>query len=85
MKLNIKKVATFYRVIIGGSSIKFGWYESGRAFIARDNELMTYSWAYINLVPIGVYTLYNYFYVGNTRYDKNMSGIVHYLIDECCK
>ena len=38
MKLNLKKVGSLYRANIDGDEHKFGWYESGKAFI-DDSEL----------------------------------------------
>ena len=85
MKLNTKKVATQYGATIGGENFKFGWYDSGKAFIARETELLSYAEAWRKFVPKRVYTINNSFYVNEIRYDQNMSGIVHYLIDKYCR
>lgn len=85
MKLNPKKVATQYSAVIDGCHVKFGWYDSGKAFIAKDYELLSYAEAYRKFVPKRCYTICNSFYVGQTRYDQNMSGIVKYLRDKYCK
>ena len=85
MKLNPKKVATQYSAVIDGCHVQFGWYESGKAFIAKDYELLSYAEAYRKFVPKRCYTICNSFYVGQTRYDENMSGIVKYLRDKYCK
>ena len=85
MKLNLKKVATKYSAVIDGYHVQFGWYESGKAFIAKDYELLSYAEAYRKFVPKRCYTICNSFYVGQTRYDQNMSGIVKYLRDKYCK
>lgn len=85
MKLNLKKVGSLYRANIDGDEYKFGWYESGKAFIAKDYELLSYAEAWRKFVPKRCYTICNSFYVGQTRYDQNMSGIVKYLRDKYCK
>ncbi len=85
MKLNPKKVATQYSAVIDGYHVQFGWYESGKAFIAKDYELLSYAEAYRKFVPKRCYTICNSFYVEQTRYDQNMSGIVKYLRDKYCK
>ena len=85
MKLNPKKVATQYSAVIDGYHVQFGWYESGKAFIAKDYELLSYAEAYRKFVPKRAYTFCNYFYAGKTRYEQNMSGIVKYLRDRYCK
>lgn len=40
MKLNHKKVATRYSAVIDGYHVQFGWYDSGRAFIAENGKLL---------------------------------------------
>lgn len=85
MKLNIKKVATQYGATIDGENFKFGWYESGKAFIAKDGELLSYAEAYDKFAQKRIYTICKAFFIGNKCYDENMSGIVHYLIDKYCK
>lgn len=85
MKLNPKKIATSYCAKIDGDFYRFGWYDSGRAFIAKDDEIMTYEEAYRKFVPKLAYTICNSFYNGQTRYDLNTGGIVRYLRDRYCK
>lgn len=85
MKLNYQKIKTSYGATIDGDYYMFGWYYSGKAFIARETELLSYAEAWRKFVPKRVYTIDNSFYVGQTRYDKNMSGIIHYLIDKYCR
>lgn len=85
MKLNLKKVGTLYKTEIDGDCYQYGWYESGKAFIAKDGELLSFDEARRKFVPKRAYTIDNSFYVGQTRYDQNMSGIIHYLIDKYCK
>lgn len=41
MKLNLAKAATYTGTTIDGVKYRYGWYESGRAFIAKEDELMT--------------------------------------------
>lgn len=87
MKLNIKKVATQYGATIDGENFKFGWYESGRAFIAKDRELLSYKEAYRKFAP-KPQPLYlpDFFYTSTGRqYRKSIDGIVHYLIDKYCR
>ena len=35
MKLSLKKVGNYYSAWINDANVKYGWYESGRAFIAK--------------------------------------------------
>ena len=85
MKLNLKKVGTLYKTEIDGDCYQYGWYESGKAFIAKDGELLSYKEAYRKFVPKLAYTICNSFYNGQTRYDLNTGGIIRYLRDRYCK
>lgn len=90
MKLNKDKVATFYSArlnegeFIEGSFdlLEYGWYNSGKAFIAWNGRLMSFAEAYSKLVPKCSFNLYNAFFVSTTRYKKTLDGIVRYLIDK---
>lgn len=42
MKFNLAKAGTYTGTIIDDVNYRYGWYESGRAFIAKEDELMTY-------------------------------------------
>lgn len=89
MKLNKEKVGTLYRArlnegeFIEGSFdiLEYGWYNSGRAFVAFNNLLMSYSEAFNKLIPKGSLNLSNAFFVGTVRYKNTIAGIVEYLID----
>lgn len=89
MKLNKEKVGTLYRArlnegeFIEGSFdlLEYGWYNSGRAFVAFNNFLMSYSEAFNKLIPKGSLNLSNAFFVGTVRYKNTIAGIVEYLID----
>lgn len=90
MRLNLDKVGTYYSTklnvgeFIEGSfdDLKYGWYESGKAFIAFNNRLMSYKEAFKEMVPKCSYNLYDYFYVGTKKYKKTIDGIVRYLIEK---
>ena len=90
MKLNKEKVGTLYNArlnegeFIEGSFdlLEYGWYESGKAFIAYNGRLMTFAEAFKELVPKCSLNLYNAFFVGVTKYKKTIDGIVRYLIDK---
>lgn len=90
MKLNKEKVGTLYRAslnegeFIEGSFdlLEYGWYESGKAFIAWNGRVMSFAEAYSKLVPKCSFNLYNAFFVGVTRYQKTIDGIVRYLIEK---
>lgn len=87
MKLNLKKVGTLYKTEIDGDCYQYGWYESGKAFIAKDGELLSYKEAYRKFAPKPqpLY-LQDFFYTSTGRqYRKSIDGIVHYLIDKYCK
>lgn len=82
MKFNLAKAATYTRTTINGVNYRYGWYESGRAFIAKEDELMTYKEAYKTFVPKHCFNLSNAFFGGVTKYKKTIDGIVRYLIDK---
>lgn len=90
MKLNKDKVATFYSArlkqgeLIEGSFdlLEYGWYNSGKAFIAWNGHVMSFAEAYRKLVPKCSFNLYDAFFVGTTRYKKTIDGIVRYLIEK---
>ena len=82
MKLNFKKVGNYYSAWINDANVKYGWYDSGRAFIAKNDEVMTYKQAYKEFVPKHRCFLHDAFFVGVTRYQKTIDGIVRYLIDK---
>ena len=90
MKLNKEKVETLYNArlnegeFVEGSFdlLEYGWYESGKAFIAYNGRLMTFAEAFKELVPKCSLNLYNAFFVGVTKYKKTIDGIVRYLIDK---
>lgn len=82
MKLNYQKISTEYMTVIAGITYRYGWYYSGRAFIAKEEELMTYRDAYVVFVPKCCYNMHNCFFVGLSQYDKSLDGIVRYLIDK---
>lgn len=42
MKLNLDKVDTMYGAFINGDIYKYGWYKSGKAFIAKNGELLNF-------------------------------------------
>ncbi len=81
MKLNLDKVDTMYSAFIDGDTYKYGWYKSGKAFIALNGKLLSFTGAYSALVPKCSFNLYNAFFVSTTRYKKTIDGIVRYLID----
>lgn len=90
MKLNKDKVGTLYSAklnegeFIEGSFdlLEYGWYESGKAFIAINGRVLTFAEAFSQLVPKCSFNLYNAFFVSTTRYKKTIDGIVRYLIDK---
>lgn len=81
MKLNKNKVGTMGRFVKDCDVYEYGWYDSGRAFVAVNGEIMLYADAYKELVPKCSFNLYDYFYVGTDQYPKSLTGIVRYLID----
>ena len=40
MKINKNKISTMYSAIINGETYKYGWYDSGRAFVAHYDVLL---------------------------------------------
>ena len=83
MKFNLDKAATYSGTTIDGVNYCYGWYESGRAFIAKEDELMTYKEAYKTFVPKSSFNMHDYFFDGRrTLYKKTIDGIVRYLIDK---
>ena len=85
MKLNLKKVGHLYCATIDGDYYRFGWYDSGKAFIARETELLSYAEAWRKFVPKRAFFLWNNFLIDGTYYHKGFDGIVHYLIDKYCR
>ncbi len=90
MKLNKDKVGNLYSTklnegeFIEGSFdlLEYGWYESGKAFIALNGKLLSFTGAYSALVPKCSFNLYNAFFVSTKRYKKTIDGIVRFLIDK---
>lgn len=85
MRLNRLKVGTYYKKVRGSNVIEFGWYESGRAFVAVNGLVQSYVDAYKEFVPKCSYNRYGSFYVGLDEYKKTIDGIVRYLINKHCK
>lgn len=82
MKANIDKISISYSASINGQYYKYGWYSSGKAFIANaDGELLSYQEAFGLFVPKASFGLYDRFWVGMSEYRKSLDGIVRYLID----
>lgn len=83
MKLNMNKVGTLYSCQIEGiGEIKYGWYESGKAFIAHDDELYSYTEACRLFFPTDRTVGHNYFISDGYVYDKTINGIVRCLIKQ---
>ena len=84
MKLNYSKVATCYKLILKTeiAILRFGWYESGKAFIAIDDELLTFAEAFAKFVPNPAWNCNDYFYAGTGKYKNTIDGIVRYLVDK---
>ena len=85
MKLNAKKVATQYSAIIDGYHVQFGWYDSGRAFVAEDGKLMKAYKCYSFYVPSESKLPGKYFEYNSISYDKTLDGIVRFLRAKYCK
>lgn len=85
MKLNHMKVGTSYGATIDGERYVFGWYDSGRAFIAKDDELLSYIEACRKFIPKGTYFLSKKFFLNRTYYNRSIDGIVRYLRDNYCR
>lgn len=84
MKLNLKKVVTLYKTEIDGDCYQYGWYESGKAFIAKDGELLSFDEAWRKLVPKRAFFLWNNFKIDGTYYHRGFDGIVRYLREKYC-
>ena len=82
MKLNLAKADTYGSTNLNGITYRYGWYHSGRAFVAKEDEVMTFAEAFKELVPKCSFNLYDAFFVSTTRYKKTLDGIVRYLIDK---
>ena len=82
MKLNLAKADTYGITNLNGIIYRYGWYHSGRAFVAKEDEVMTFAEAFKELVPKCSFNLYNAFFVGTTRYKMTIDGIVRYMIDK---
>lgn len=84
MKLNLAKVDTYGSANIGGTTYKYGWYHSGRAFIAKEDEVMTFAEAFRELAPKNPYGYYDSFFCieNGQYYKKTTDGLVRYLLDK---
>lgn len=90
MKLNKDNVTTLYSAklnegeFIEGSFdlLEYGWYKSGKAFIAWNGTVLTFAEAYKKFKPKNQFQQYDCFYDGLHEYPKNMIGLVRYLIDK---
>ena len=84
MKLNLQKADTYNGININGITYKYGWYHSGRAFIAKEDEVMTFKEAYRELAPKTPYGYYDSFYCkeNGQYYKKTLDGIVRYINDK---
>ena len=82
MKFNLDKVDTMYSAFIDGDTYKYGWDESGRAFVAKNGDLMNFAEAYHKLVPKCSFNLSDAFFIGVEKYKKTIDGIVRYLIEK---
>lgn len=85
MKLNPKKVATQYSAVIDGCHVQFGWYDSGRAFVAEDGKLLKALKCYQFYVPAYAKMSGKHFIHNGIVYDKTKDGIVRFLRDKYCK
>ena len=82
MKLNLDKVDTMYSAFIDGDTYKYGWYKSGKAFIAKNGELLNFYQA-CGLRPEHSHSdVSGRFFVGLISYKLTIDGIVRYLIDK---
>lgn len=84
MKLNLAKADMYTSTNIGGITYKYGWYHSGRAFIAKEDDVMTFKEAYKELAPQSRYVYNERFYCKESGqyYKKTIDGIVRYLIEK---
>lgn len=85
MKLNLQKVATKYSAVIDGYNVEFGWYDSGRAFIAENGKLLKALNCYKFYVPADAKMTGKHFIYNCIVYDKTIDGIVRFLIDKYCR
>ena len=83
MKFNLAKAGTYTGTTIDDVNYRYGWYESGRAFIAKEDELMTYKEAYKTFVPKNSFNLYNAFFVKTQNYFLDINE-VHTFVDDHC-
>ena len=83
MKFNIAKADTIASTTIDGITYRYGWYHSGRAYIAKEDELLTFRQAKIELVPKTPYGYYDSFFCkeNGQYYKKTIDGIVRYMIE----
>ena len=81
MKLNPIKVDTMYSAFIDGDTYKYGWYESGRAFVAKNGELLNFYQA-CRLMPKSRFDMSDRFFDGLKSYKFTLDGIVRYLIEK---
>ena len=84
MKFNLAKADTYAGTNIGGITYRYGWYHSGRAFIAKEDELLTFRQAYIELAPKTPHGYYDSFYCkeNGRYYKKTIDGIVRYMMEK---
>ncbi len=87
MKFNLMKVATYASTTIDGITYKYGWYHSSRAFIAKEDEVMTFGKAYSELAPKTHIGYYDSFYCkeNGQYYKKTLDGLVRYLMNKYSK
>ena len=82
MKLNPNKVGTMYSAFIDGDTYKYGWYYSGKAFIAKNGELLNHYQACGLRPKRSCSDVSGRFFVGLTSYKLTIDGIVRYLIEK---
>ena len=80
MKLNIDKTGNTYRCTILGEVYDYGWYKSGKAFIAKDGVLLSLAEARRLFVPYSCFNSRREFVAGGRKYKNNMDGFVRSLI-----
>lgn len=81
MKLNLDKVYTMYSAFIDGDTYKYGWYKSGKAFIAKNGELLNFYQSCRLKPKHSCFDMSGRFFVGLTSYKLTIDGIFRYLID----
>lgn len=81
MKINLNKVDTMYCAVIDGETYKYGWYHSGKAFIAKNGELLNFYQSCRLKPKHSCFDMSDRFFVGLTSYNFTIDGIVRYLID----